>query len=112
MINIKPNILRTKIFTGQISNNSEIRYTISDDKITKILGSQRIQAYPAKMCNSENLVQIEWKINNISTSESLVSKYMKTMNMRMALLVLKQKLIIRMLKLKKLLVKMMSKINY
>ena len=38
----------------------------------KILGIQGIQAYPAKMYSSENLAKIEWKINNISTSQSLV----------------------------------------
>ena len=39
MINTKPNIILTKTFIRQISKNSEIRYTISDDRIIKILGS-------------------------------------------------------------------------
>ena len=37
MINTKPNILITIAFIRQISNNSVIRYTISDAKIMKIL---------------------------------------------------------------------------
>ena len=37
MINTKPNILFSKIFLGEISNNSTIRYTVNSDKGLKIL---------------------------------------------------------------------------
>ena len=37
MINTKSNILFSKIFLGEISNNSTIRYTVNSDKGLKIL---------------------------------------------------------------------------
>ena len=66
-----------KIFLGQISNKSEIRYTISNDKILRILGSQRIQVIQAKMYSSESLAALEWKIKNVPTPTNLVSETIK-----------------------------------
>ena len=46
-------------------------------KIMKILESQGIQAYPAKIYSSENLVEIEWKMNNISICKGLLPEDIK-----------------------------------
>lgn len=49
MIKSKTNLLVTKIFTGQISNNSQIWYTKNNERILESLGSQGIKAFPAKV---------------------------------------------------------------
>lgn len=43
----------------------------------KILESQGIQAYPAKMHNIENLAEAEWKLRNFSIFISLVPEDIK-----------------------------------
>ena len=67
-----PNLLITKAFTGQISNNTKIKYTIRNNNIIEILGRQGIKAIEAKMYSSEENAGKIWNLDCLAGPSKLV----------------------------------------